>query len=97
MRWARHSPAGCAEILLDGGVRRGSDVVKALALGAKACLVGRAFLFGLAAAGEAGVARALQIFAEEIDRVQALIGCPDLQTVNRSFLADASPGWPSNR
>jgi L-lactate dehydrogenase (cytochrome) len=85
------------EVLIDGGIRRGSDVVKALALGAKACLIGRAFLFGLAAGGERGVGRALEIFAGEIDRVQALLGCPDLAKIDRSFLVQEPSRWPSNR
>jgi L-lactate dehydrogenase (cytochrome) len=88
---------GRMDVLIDGGIRRGSDVVKALALGAKACLIGRAFLFGLAAGGEAGVARALQIFTDEIDRTQALIGCPDLADIDRSFLLEPQTAWPANR
>jgi L-lactate dehydrogenase (cytochrome) len=88
---------GRMEVLIDGGIRRGSDVVKALALGADACLIGRAFLFGLAAGGEAGVARALQIFADEIDRTQALLGCPDLAEIDRSFLLEPAGTWPANR
>jgi L-lactate dehydrogenase (cytochrome) len=63
-----------AEVYLDGGVRRGSDVVRALALGARACLVGRPWMYGLAAGGQAGVSRALRIVSAEIDRTLALIG-----------------------
>jgi len=66
--------SGSIPVLVDSGIRRGSDVVKALALGATACLIGRAHLWGLAVAGEAGVARVLQLFHEEIDRVLALGG-----------------------
>ena len=65
---------GRIPVLLDGGVRRGADVVKALALGARACLIARPHLFGLAVAGEAGVAHVLGIFRREIDRVMALCG-----------------------
>jgi isopentenyl diphosphate isomerase/L-lactate dehydrogenase-like FMN-dependent dehydrogenase len=61
-------------VLLDGGIRRGADVVKALALGATACLIGRPQLWGLAVAGEAGVAHVLNIFRREIDRVIGLCG-----------------------
>ncbi|HLW90404.1 MAG TPA: alpha-hydroxy acid oxidase [Roseiarcus sp.] len=66
--------AGKIPVLLDGGVRRGGDVVKALALGASACLIARPHLFGLAVAGEAGVARVLEILRREIDRTMGLLG-----------------------
>jgi len=75
-----------ADVLLDGGVRRGSDVVKALALGARACLLGRAYLYGLAAAGEAGVARALALLRAELERTLALVGCPVAAELDRSWL-----------
>jgi isopentenyl diphosphate isomerase/L-lactate dehydrogenase-like FMN-dependent dehydrogenase len=78
--------AGRAEVLLDGGVRRGSDVVKALALGAKACLIGRPWLYGLAAGGEAGVTRVLRTFAAEIDRTLALVGVRDCASLDSSVL-----------
>jgi L-lactate dehydrogenase (cytochrome) len=67
--------AGEAQVILDGGVRRGSDIVKALALGATAVALGRAYLFGLAAGGEAGVAKALSILEAETRRTMALLGC----------------------
>ena len=63
------------EVLLDGGVRRGGDVLKALALGARAVLIGRAFLWGLAADGEDGVRRVLELFGEELTIGLALLGC----------------------
>jgi (S)-mandelate dehydrogenase len=66
---------GRASILVDGGVRRGSDIAKAIALGAEGVLLGRAPVYGLAAGGEAGVARALAILADELDRTLALTGC----------------------
>ena len=66
---------GRAEILMDGGVRRGSDIVKAICLGARAVLVGRAYAYGLAAAGQAGVARALEILRADVDRTLVLLGC----------------------
>jgi isopentenyl diphosphate isomerase/L-lactate dehydrogenase-like FMN-dependent dehydrogenase len=85
---------GQAEVLLDGGVRRGSDVVKALALGAKACLIGRPWLYGLAAGGEAGVARVLRTFAEEIDRTLALVGVRDCASLHPSVLRRRpASGW----
>ena len=63
------------EVILDGGVRRGTDVLKALALGAKACMVGRPYLFGLGVGGRAGVARALELLRAEVIRDMALLGC----------------------
>ena len=85
---------GRAEVLLDGGVRRGSDVVKALALGAKACLIGRPWLYGLAAGGEAGVARVLETFAAEIDRTLALVGVADCASLDSSVLRRRpGSGW----
>jgi isopentenyl diphosphate isomerase/L-lactate dehydrogenase-like FMN-dependent dehydrogenase len=74
-------------VLVDSGFRRGTDVVKALALGAKAVLIGRATLYGTAVAGEAGAARAIEIYRDEIDRLLALIGCPGLSALDASFLA----------
>ena len=77
-----------AEIYLDGGVRRGSDIAKALALGARAVMLGRASLYGVAAGGEAGAARALAILREEFDRCLALIGCPVAADLNEAFLRE---------
>jgi len=74
-------------VLVDSGFRRGADVVKALALGAKAVLIGRATLYGTAVAGETGAARAIEIYRDEIDRLLALIGCPGVAALDRSFLA----------
>jgi L-lactate dehydrogenase (cytochrome) len=89
--------AGRLEVLLDSGVRRGSDVVKALAMGARACLVGRAFLYGVAAAGEAGAARAIEILGAEVDNTLALIGCDDVTRLDRSYLSlPVGEGWPRN-
>ncbi|MBL9033764.1 MAG: alpha-hydroxy-acid oxidizing protein [Rhodospirillaceae bacterium] len=77
---------GKVPVLIDGGIRRGSDVVKALALGAAACLVGRPQLWGLAIAGEAGVARMLEIYAQEIDRVMGLCGVSNIAGINGNLL-----------
>jgi isopentenyl diphosphate isomerase/L-lactate dehydrogenase-like FMN-dependent dehydrogenase len=71
------------DVLIDSGVRRGSDVVKALSLGAKAVMVGRAPLYGVAAAGETGASQALQILREETDRVMAFLGCPTVADLGR--------------
>jgi L-lactate dehydrogenase (cytochrome) len=72
-----------AQVLLDGGIRRGTDVIKALALGARAVGIGRAYLYGLAAAGEAGVARALALLGEELRRDLALMGYSDIKSIRR--------------
>lgn len=82
-------------VLLDGGVRRGADVVKALALGATACLIGRPHLWGVAVAGEQGVARVLEIYRSEIDRVMALCGWDSLAQIDRSVLFDPA-GKPAS-
>jgi L-lactate dehydrogenase (cytochrome)/(S)-mandelate dehydrogenase len=77
---------GRVPVLVDGGVRRGSDVVKAIALGATACLVGRPQLWGLAASGEAGVAHMLDIFRTEIDRTMGLLGASNMRQLGREIL-----------
>lgn len=79
--------AGRAEVLLDGGIRRGSDAIKAICLGAKAVLVGRAYIYGLAAGGEAGVARALEIFRTDLSRTLKLLGCDGVAALDRSFVS----------
>jgi L-lactate dehydrogenase (cytochrome) len=77
---------GQAEILLDSGIRRGSDIVKAICLGARAVLCGRAYAFGLAAAGEGGVTRALQILRADLERTMRLLGCSSIAELNRSYV-----------
>jgi L-lactate dehydrogenase (cytochrome) len=72
-----------AAVIVDGGIRRGTDIIKALALGARAVGIGRAYLYGLAAAGEAGVTRAIAVLAQELRRDLALMGCADLQAIRR--------------
>jgi len=72
------------EIILDGGVRRGTHVLKAIAAGAKACSFGKMFLFSLAAGGQAGVERALQNMQDEIERNMLLMGCKNLKELNSS-------------
>jgi (S)-mandelate dehydrogenase len=79
---------GRMALLVDSGIRRGSDIAQAIALGADAVLLGRAALYGLAAAGEAGASRALAILAEEFARTMALLGCPTLADLNRSVFSD---------
>ena len=79
--------AGRGEVLLDGGVRRGTDVIKAIALGARAVLVGRPVVWGLAAGGEGGVRRVLDLLKAEIDLAMALCGCPTVADISRDLVA----------
>ncbi len=78
--------AGRGEGLLDGGVRRGTDVVKALAYGARAVLLGRPVLWGLAAAGREGVAAVFAALRRELELALALCGCPDIASVSRDLV-----------
>jgi L-lactate dehydrogenase (cytochrome) len=80
------------EVLLDGGIRRGSDIVKALCLGARAVMVGRAYAYGLGAAGGAGVARAIEILRADLIRTLKLLGCPSLGELDRSYV-DVPADW----
>jgi (S)-mandelate dehydrogenase len=77
---------GRAEIFVDGGIRRGSDIARTCALGATAAMAGRAGLYGVAAAGRAGADRALGILAEELDRCLALVGCPAVNQLDSTWL-----------
>ena len=77
---------GQIEVLMDGGVRRGTDVVKALCMGARAVLCGRAYAYGLAAAGEAGVDRAIEILRVDLERTLRLLGCPSVEKLDRSYV-----------
>ncbi|MHB8220849.1 MAG: alpha-hydroxy acid oxidase [Acidimicrobiales bacterium] len=74
------------EVLVDGGIRRGSDVVRAMALGARAVMVGRPWVYGLAAAGEPGVSRVLSILRTGIDRTLRLMGCPSVRALDRHWV-----------
>ena len=80
---------GRAEVYLDGGVRRGSDVAKALALGARACFIGRPWLYGLAMAGEPGVTQVLELLRDELDETLALAGRPTVAELDESLLGRA--------
>jgi L-lactate dehydrogenase (cytochrome) len=77
---------GQIEVWMDGGVRRGPDIVKALCLGAHAVLCGRAYAYGLAAAGEAGAARAIEILRADLDRTLRLLGCASVAALDRSYV-----------
>jgi len=85
---------GQIEVLMDGGIRRGSDVVKAICLGARAVLIGRAYAYGLGAGGHAGVTRALQILRADIERTLRLLGCPSITALDRSYL-ELPQSWPA--
>jgi L-lactate dehydrogenase (cytochrome) len=83
--------AGRAEVLLDGGVRRGTDVFKAIALGARACMIGRPYMYGLASMGRPGVDKALQLLRNEIDLAMVLSGNTKLSALDRSAIHSSSP------
>jgi isopentenyl diphosphate isomerase/L-lactate dehydrogenase-like FMN-dependent dehydrogenase len=91
---------GRVEVFVDGGIRRGTDVIKAIALGAQACLIGRPYLFGLAAGGEAGVTRVIEIFRNEIEHTMAMAGCATVKDIDASLVTSSahelgSAGKPS--
>ena len=86
---------GQIEVLMDGGIRRGSDVVKAICLGARAVLIGRAYAYGLGAGGHAGVTRALQILRTDIERTLRLLGCPSIAALDRSYV-DIPQSWAAH-
>jgi len=81
---------GQAEVLMDSGIRRGSDIVKAICLGARAVLCGRAYAYGLAAGGELGVARALEILRVDMERCLKLLGCPSVEVLDESYVRKPS-------
>ena len=74
------------EVFIDSGFRRGTDIIKALALGARACLIGRPYLYGLTAGGEAGVARTIEILRSELERDMALMGITSIAGITRDCL-----------
>jgi isopentenyl diphosphate isomerase/L-lactate dehydrogenase-like FMN-dependent dehydrogenase len=77
---------GRIEVWMDGGIRRGTDIVKAICLGARAVLCGRAYAYGLAAGGEAGVDRAIEILRTDLERTLRLLGCPSVAALDRSYV-----------
>ncbi len=85
---------GRIEVLMDGGIRRGGDVVKAMCLGAKAVLVGRAYAWALGAAGGPGVARAIDILQTDIVRTLRLLGCPSIRDLDRSYISTGAHDNP---
>ena len=89
-----HAVKGRTEILLDGGIRRGSDVVKALCLGARAVLIGRAYAYGLGAGGRTGVTRAIDILRTDVIRTMKLLGCGAIKELDGSYV-DVPSHWVS--
>ena len=87
---------GQTEVLMDGGIRRGSDIVKAICLGARAVLIGRAYAYGLGAAGEAGVTRAVEILRADLERTLRLLGCPSVAALDRSYV-EVPHAWECRR
>jgi L-lactate dehydrogenase (cytochrome) len=83
---------GQVEVLMDGGIRRGGDIAKALCLGARAVLIGRAYAYGLGAAGGDGVARAIEILQTDLVRTIKLLGCPSVAALDRSYV-EVPPEW----
>lgn len=81
---------GRADVILDSGIRRGSDIVKALCLGAKGVLVGRAYAYGLGAGGEDGVRRAIEILRNDLIRTMKLLGCRSIAELDESYVT-----WPA--
>jgi isopentenyl diphosphate isomerase/L-lactate dehydrogenase-like FMN-dependent dehydrogenase len=77
---------------MDGGVRRGADIVKAICLGARAVLCGRAYAYGLAGSGEAGVEQALEILGADVERTLRLLGCASIAALDRSYVS-VPPNW----
>ncbi|MBN9589085.1 MAG: alpha-hydroxy-acid oxidizing enzyme [Alphaproteobacteria bacterium 64-11] len=78
---------GKTTILFDGGIRRGSHIVKAIAMGADACLLGRGYAYGMAAAGLPGIERAIEIFIADVIRTLKLLGCPSIAALDRSYIS----------
>ena len=76
------------EVMFDGGIRSGQDVLRALALGARSCLIGRSYVYGLGAYGQEGVAKAIDILAKELDVSMALTGMINVRQLNRSILSE---------
>ncbi len=83
---------GQIEVLMDGGIRRGGDIVKAICLGARAVLVGRAYAYGMAAAGAPGVRRAIAILRADLERTMKLLGCASIAELDRSYV-DVPRDW----
>ncbi len=86
----REEVGDALELIVDGGIRRGTDIIKSLALGANACSIGRPYLYGLAAGGQQGVEKALSILSSEVERTLALLGCSSLKELTREHVIQAT-------
>ena len=75
------------EVMFDGGIRSGQDLMRALALGARSCLIGRSYIYGLGAGGQAGVAKAIELIRKELDVTMALTGVKNIKDIDRRVLA----------
>ncbi|HKA82210.1 MAG TPA: alpha-hydroxy acid oxidase [Xanthobacteraceae bacterium] len=84
------------EVLFDGGIRSGQDVLRALALGARSCLIGRSYVYGLGAAGEAGVTKAIEFLGKELDVTMALCGVKNVRDIDSRVIVPAETAYPSN-
>jgi isopentenyl diphosphate isomerase/L-lactate dehydrogenase-like FMN-dependent dehydrogenase len=88
---------GELEVYMDGGIRRGVDIIRALALGARACLAGRALVYGLAAGGPEGARRGVEILVSELRLAMALLGCPSVRDLDPTWLTavpeETRSGW----
>ena len=82
------------EVILDGGIRRGTHILKALAMGAKACMGGRAYLYGLAAGGEEGAYSSLKILKDEVQNNMILLGCTDISQISSDYLRKTESRLP---
>ena len=87
---------GQIEVLMDGGVRRGGDIIKAICMGARAVLIGRAYAYGMAAAGEPGVNRAIAILRADLERTMKLLGCSSISELDQSYV-QLPRDWPDAR
>jgi L-lactate dehydrogenase (cytochrome) len=85
---------GQVEVLVDGGVRRGGDIIKAICMGARAVLVGRAYAYGMAAAGTPGVHRAISILRADLERTMKLLGCASISELDPSLIG-LPRDWPN--
>ena len=81
-----HGQCGACTVIVDGGIRRGADIVKALCMGAKAVFIGRAYAYGLAAESQAGIARSIAILRADLERTLAHLGCGSIRDLGPQFI-----------